>query len=171
MAEKRVSVRLAAVGGRQVRAELEGVGEAGARGFGRLSREMEAARPARGLRAAASGSGVCVSSSGPKQPAASGMLRPLLGRAFRQYQQKERGEISPAGEQGKTLDFPSANLRNRDPFAGAFRWQATLSGSWPHVASPERRWQRCDRHFGGLAGRGGLPCPRSFGRSHLRLWQ
>ncbi|UXU75551.1 MULTISPECIES: phage tail tape measure C-terminal domain-containing protein [unclassified Paracoccus (in: a-proteobacteria)] len=43
MAEKRVSVRLAAEGGRQVRAELEGVGEAGARGFGRLSREMEAA--------------------------------------------------------------------------------------------------------------------------------
>ena len=43
MAEKRVLVRLAAVGGRQVRAELEGVGEAGKRGFGRLSREMEAA--------------------------------------------------------------------------------------------------------------------------------
>ena len=43
MAEKRVSVRLAAVGGRQVRAELEGVGEAGSKGFGRLSREMEAA--------------------------------------------------------------------------------------------------------------------------------
>ncbi|MGP9791788.1 phage tail tape measure C-terminal domain-containing protein [Roseinatronobacter sp. NSM] len=43
MAEKRVSVRLAAVGGRQVRSELEGVGEAGKRGFGRLSQEMEAA--------------------------------------------------------------------------------------------------------------------------------
>ena len=43
MAEKRVSVRLAAVGGRQVRAELEGIGEAGKRGFGRLSSEMEAA--------------------------------------------------------------------------------------------------------------------------------
>jgi len=43
MAEKRVSVRLSAVGGRQVRAELEGVGEAGARGFGRLSREMDLA--------------------------------------------------------------------------------------------------------------------------------
>ena len=42
MAEKRVSVRLGATGGRQVRAELEGVGEAGKRGFGRLSREMEA---------------------------------------------------------------------------------------------------------------------------------
>lgn len=43
MAEKRVSVRLAAVGGRQVSAELEGVGEAGSRGFGCFSREMEAA--------------------------------------------------------------------------------------------------------------------------------
>jgi len=43
MTEKRVSVRLAVVGGREVRAELEGVGEAGNRGFGRLSREMEAA--------------------------------------------------------------------------------------------------------------------------------
>lgn len=43
MTEKRVSVRLATVGGRQVRAELEGVGEVGAKGFGRLSREMDAA--------------------------------------------------------------------------------------------------------------------------------
>ncbi len=43
MAEKRVSVRLVAVGGRQVRAELEGIGDAGSRGFGRLSAEMEAA--------------------------------------------------------------------------------------------------------------------------------
>ncbi|WP_416914251.1 phage tail tape measure C-terminal domain-containing protein [Seohaeicola sp.] len=43
MAEKHVSVRLSATGGRQVRAELEGVGEAGSRGFGRLSREMEQA--------------------------------------------------------------------------------------------------------------------------------
>ncbi len=43
MAEKRVSVRLAAVGGKQVRAELEGIGEAGKRGFGKASREMEIA--------------------------------------------------------------------------------------------------------------------------------
>ena len=50
MAEKRVSVRLAAVGGRQVRAELEGVGEAGSRGFGRLEpRDGSGERPARGL--------------------------------------------------------------------------------------------------------------------------
>ena len=43
MAEKRVSVRLAAVGGREVRAELKGIGDAGEQGFRRLSREMEAA--------------------------------------------------------------------------------------------------------------------------------
>ena len=43
MAEKRVSVRLVAEGGRQVRAEFEGIGEAGTRGFGRLSSEMELA--------------------------------------------------------------------------------------------------------------------------------
>jgi|AMFO01.1.fsa_nt_gi Lambda phage tail tape-measure protein (Tape_meas_lam_C). len=43
MAEKKVSVRLAAVGGRQVRAELEGIGDAGKRGFGKASREMEIA--------------------------------------------------------------------------------------------------------------------------------
>ena len=43
MTEKRVSVRLAAVGGKQVRAELEGIGESGSRGFGRLSQEMEMA--------------------------------------------------------------------------------------------------------------------------------
>ncbi|WP_323033636.1 phage tail tape measure C-terminal domain-containing protein [Paracoccus sp. (in: a-proteobacteria)] len=40
---KRVSVRLVAEGGRQVRAELEGIGDAGSRGFGRLSSEMELA--------------------------------------------------------------------------------------------------------------------------------
>jgi len=43
MAEKRVSVRLSATGGRQVRAELEGVGAAGTRGMGRLSRELDQA--------------------------------------------------------------------------------------------------------------------------------
>ena len=43
MAEKRVNVRLAATGGRQVKSELRGVGEAGRKGFRRLSREVEAA--------------------------------------------------------------------------------------------------------------------------------
>ena len=40
MAEKRVSVRLAAVGGKQVRAELEGVGDAGVKDFGRMSNRL-----------------------------------------------------------------------------------------------------------------------------------
>ena len=48
MAEKRVSVRLVAEGGRQVRAELDGIGEAGARGLGGLSSEMELANARRG---------------------------------------------------------------------------------------------------------------------------
>lgn len=43
MAEKRVSVRLAVVGGREVRAELHGIGDAGEQGMRRLSREMDAA--------------------------------------------------------------------------------------------------------------------------------
>ena len=43
MSDKRVFVRLAAVGGRQVKAELTGIGDAGARGLGRLSREVDIA--------------------------------------------------------------------------------------------------------------------------------
>jgi hypothetical protein len=43
MAEKRVSVRLSATGGHQVKAELEGIGNAGKQSFGRFSKEMEAA--------------------------------------------------------------------------------------------------------------------------------
>jgi hypothetical protein len=69
MAEKRVSVRLAAVGGRQVRAELEGVGAAGARGFGRLSREMDMANArmaafARRARVAAAAATVALAAAG-----------------------------------------------------------------------------------------------------------
>lgn len=41
MAEKKVSVRLVAENGRQVRAELEGVGDGGARSFQRLSAEVD----------------------------------------------------------------------------------------------------------------------------------
>mgnify|MGYP006956420629 CR=1 FL=1 len=41
MAEKRVSVRLSATGGRQVRAELEGVGEAGTRGMALRANKRE----------------------------------------------------------------------------------------------------------------------------------
>ncbi|RJL06931.1 tape measure protein [Paracoccus siganidrum] len=41
MAEKKVSVRLVAENGRQVRAELEGIGDAGARSFQKLSKEID----------------------------------------------------------------------------------------------------------------------------------
>ena len=41
MAEKKVSVRLVAENGRQVRAELEGIGDGGARSFQRLSKEVD----------------------------------------------------------------------------------------------------------------------------------
>ena len=37
-------IRMAAVGGKQVRAELEGVGDAGVKGFGRMSKEASGAR-------------------------------------------------------------------------------------------------------------------------------
>ncbi len=43
MAEKRISVRLAAVGGEKVKAEFEGIGRAGQRGFRKVSREAEIA--------------------------------------------------------------------------------------------------------------------------------
>ena len=43
MTTKNISVRLAVVGGREVRAELQGIGDAGEQGFRRLSREMDAA--------------------------------------------------------------------------------------------------------------------------------
>ena len=41
--ERRVSVRLGVVGGKKVKAELEGIGSSGEKSFRRLSREMEAA--------------------------------------------------------------------------------------------------------------------------------
>jgi len=43
MATKNVSIRLAAVGGKVVKAELDGIGNAGKRGFGKVSREAEIA--------------------------------------------------------------------------------------------------------------------------------
>lgn len=46
MAEKRVSVRLAAVGGRQVQAEITGIGEAGTQSFRKLGREVDTANAA-----------------------------------------------------------------------------------------------------------------------------
>jgi len=107
MAEKRVSVRLAAVGGRQVRAELEGVGEAGSRGFGRLSREMEAANArmaafsrrvkvaAAAAVVAAAAAGVAMVRSGLQTVDAQAKLAQSLGTTVASIQTLERaGELA-----------------------------------------------------------------------------
>ncbi|NDW45376.1 phage tail tape measure C-terminal domain-containing protein [Ruegeria sp. PrR005] len=113
MAEKRVSVRLAAVGGRQVRAELEGVGEAGSRGFGRLSREMEAANTrlaafSRRVRvaaaaavAAATAAGVAMIHSGLQTVDAQAKLAQSLGTTVASIQTLERaGELAGVSMSG-----------------------------------------------------------------------
>jgi hypothetical protein len=103
MAEKRVSVRLAAGGGRQVRAELEGVGEAGKRGFGRQSREMEAAntrlaafsRRVRVASAATTAAGVAMVRSGLQTVDAQAKLAQSLGTTVASIQTLERvGELA-----------------------------------------------------------------------------
>ncbi|AJE46555.1 phage tail tape measure C-terminal domain-containing protein [Celeribacter indicus] len=113
MAEKRVSVRLAAVGGRQVRAELEGVGEAGSRGFGRLSREMDAANArlaafSRRVRvaaaaavAAAVAAGVAMIRSGLQTVDAQAKLAQSLGTTVASIQTLERaGELAGVSMSG-----------------------------------------------------------------------
>jgi hypothetical protein len=85
MAEKRVSVRLAAVGGKQVRAELEGVGDAGVKGFGRMSKEAEianarlAAFSTRVKIAAAAAAGIAMIRSGLETIDAQANLAQSLG--------------------------------------------------------------------------------------------
>ena len=114
MAEKRVSVRLAAVGGRQVRAELEGVGQAGSRGFGRLSREMEAANSrlaafSRRVRAAAAAAvaaaaaaGVAMIRSGLQTVSAQAKLAQSLGTTVASIQTLERaGELAGVSMSGR----------------------------------------------------------------------
>ncbi|AUH32378.1 phage tail tape measure C-terminal domain-containing protein [Paracoccus tegillarcae] len=113
MAEKRVSVRLAAVGGRQVRAELEGVGEAGSRGFGRLSREMEAANArmagftrkvgvaAAAAVATATAAGIAMVRSGLQTVDAQAKLAQSLGTTVASIQTLERaGELAGVSMSG-----------------------------------------------------------------------
>ncbi|GHE01039.1 hypothetical protein GCM10008024_15090 [Allgaiera indica] len=121
MAEKRVSVRLAAAGGRQVRAELEGVGEAGKRGFGRLAQEMEAANArlagfARRVRvaaaaavAAATAAGVAMVRSGLQTVDAQAKLAQSLGTTVASVQTLERAGklagVSMSGIEQATKDL------------------------------------------------------------------
>ncbi|WP_425099339.1 phage tail tape measure C-terminal domain-containing protein [Tropicibacter sp. S64] len=130
MAEKRVSVRLAAVGGRQVRAELEGVGEAGSRGFGRLSREMEAANArlaafSRRVRvaaaaavAAATAAGVAMIRSGLQTVDAQAKLAQSLGTTVASIQTLERaGELAGVSMSG--IEQATKDLTRRHSQAAA----------------------------------------------------
>ncbi|WP_099827985.1 phage tail tape measure C-terminal domain-containing protein [Oceaniglobus indicus] len=113
MAEKRVSVRLVATGGRQVRAELEGVGEAGARGFGRLSREMDLANArvaafarratlaAAAATAALAAAGAAMIRSGLQNVDAQAKLAQSLGTTVASIQPLERaGELAGVSMSG-----------------------------------------------------------------------
>ncbi len=113
MAEKRVSVRLVAKGGRQVRAELEGVGEAGARGFGRLSREMDLANArvaafarratlaAAATTAALAAAGAAMVRSGLQTVDAQAKLAQSLGTTVASIQTLERaGELAGVSMSG-----------------------------------------------------------------------
>jgi hypothetical protein len=124
MAENRVSVRLATVGGRQVRAELEGVGEVGARGFGRLSREMETANArlagfARRVRvataaavAAATAAGVVMVRSGLQTIDAQAKLAQSIGTKVASVQTYERvGEL--AGVSMSDIEQATKDLTRR----------------------------------------------------------
>ena len=113
MTEKRVSVRLAVVGGREVRAELEGVGAAGTRGFGRLGREMEAANArlaafsarvkiaTAAAIAAAAASGIAMVRSGLAAVDAQAKLAQSLGTTVNSIQVLERaGELAGVAMSG-----------------------------------------------------------------------
>jgi lambda family phage tail tape measure protein len=121
MAEKRVSVRLSATGGRQVKAELEGIGTAGKQSFGRLSQEMEAAnkrlasfsraaRRAAGIAtAAAVAAGVAMVRSGLQTVDAQAKLAQSLGTTVASIQVLERAGdlagVSISGVEQATKDL------------------------------------------------------------------
>ncbi len=132
MAEKRVSVRLAAVGGRQVRAELEGVGEAGARVRAAQPRAGGGERPARRLRAPGARGCRCCCRRGHGGRRRHGALRPPDGRCSGQARAIARhdGRLDPdagtrrrargrvdvrhrAGDEGPNATAQPGRRRNR----------------------------------------------------------
>ena len=132
MTEKRVSVRLAVVGGREVRAELEGVGEAGTRGFGRLGREMEAANTrlaafsarvkiaTAAAIAAAAASGVAMIRSGLATVDAQAKLAQSLGTTVASIQVLERaGELAGVAMSGIEQATKDLTRRLSQAAAGA----------------------------------------------------
>lgn len=121
MADKRVFVRLAAVGGRQVKAELQGVGDAGSRGMRRLSAEVDAANArlaafsrragavAAAMTAAMAAAGVAMIRSGLQTVDAQAKLAQSLGTTVESLQVLERaGElagVAMSGVQQATSDM------------------------------------------------------------------
>ena len=150
MTEKRVSVRLAVVGGREVRSELEGVGEAGTRGFGRLGREMEAADTrlaafagrvkiaTAAAIAAAAASGVAMIRSGLATVDAQAKLAQSLGTTVASIQVLERAGglagVAMSGIEQATKDLTrrlSQAAAGAGPAADALgRLELSASGSW-----------------------------------------
>ena len=132
MTEKRVSVRLAVVGGREVRAELEGIGEAGNRGFGRLGREMEAANTrlaafsarvkiaTAAAIAAAAASGIAMIRSGLATVDAQAKLAQSLGTTVASIQVLERaGELAGVAMSGIEQATKDLTRRLSQAAAGA----------------------------------------------------
>src|SRR6056297_1032221 len=124
MAEKRVSVRLSATGGRQVKDALRGVGEAGQQGFRRLSREMEAAnrrlarfarqatRIARVVGAAAAAAGAALIRSGLQTIDAQAKLAQSLATTTASVQVLARA-ADLSGNTFRELEAGSARLTRR----------------------------------------------------------
>jgi len=99
MAEKRVSVRLTATGGRQVRDELEGVGTAGRKAFERLPRDVERAN----AKLAAFARRVAVASAAAATAAAAAAVtatNAAMDRAFEVQRQAAVANADPQDFQG-----------------------------------------------------------------------
>lgn len=141
MAEKRVSVRLAVVGGREVRAELQGIGDAGEQGFRRLSREMDTANGRvaafyRRVQIAAAAAAIAFAAgaaamirSGLQVVDAQAKLAQSLGTTVESIQVLERaGELAGVSMSG--IEQATKDLTRRLSQAAA--------GSGPAVAALER---------------------------------
>src|SRR6056297_893824 len=145
MAEKRVSVRLSATGGRQVKDALRGVGEAGQQGFRRLSREMEAAnrrlarfarqatRIARVVGAAAAAAGAALIRSGLQTIDAQAKLAQSLATTTASVQVLARA-ADLSGNSFRELEAGSARLTRRLSLFAA-------DGSGPAADAIRRRWR------------------------------
>ncbi|MGO4917328.1 phage tail tape measure C-terminal domain-containing protein [Pseudogemmobacter sp. W21_MBD1_M6] len=153
MAEKKVSVRLAALGGKQVRAELTGIGAAGAKGMGRLSRETEQAnarlvafaRRAGVAAAAVAAAGVAMVRSGLQTVDAQAKLAQSLGTTVASIQTLERAGalagVSMSGIEQATKDLTrrlSQAAAGSGPAAEALKTLGLSAGDLMRLPLDER---------------------------------